>query len=1006
MKKLRTSLVSRLIVAFLGLSLVTVLIVGALSYNRAQTLLVSSVNFRLNAILDVKEESLNRWVQDRVADMFFIAKLPQVQQSGRILIESQGHAEAERAYEEILALFRILLADRLDFSELLILSGSGGEVLVSSDPVSEGDYRVSDTYFTRGLVGPFIQDVYLSPTTYVPTMTLSSPILDENGRSVGVLAMHLDLQHFDEIILGPTGLGEAGEIYVVDATNTFVTANRLGREEYPRGAHSTGIERAISGETGNALYENYAGKKVVGAYRWLPERKLALIGEISQTEAFRPARQLAIQIALIGAFISLILTGAVNFVARRIAGPVLAITEAARKISGGERDIQAPVLSDDEVGELARTFNNMVKDIRENEEKFRNIFMTSPDAILLARFPEGIIVDVNTGFTSITGYDRTEILGKPSSMLYFDEEDREPLISELMEKGEVHNQEARYRSKNGDILYGLSSYRVITLSGERFVMTIAKDITDIKEYERNLAESEEKYRLLAENVSDVIWVWDRNLKPVYSSPSVENLRGYTVEESMRQPLEEILTPDSLKVAQQLIAKELALDAQGKGIPVSHILTTELEMVRKDQSTVWTEISMRIMRDEDGRFAGVTGVTRDVNRRKIAERALKESEERYRILFNSGSDAVFVHGIEDDGKPGEFYTVNDVACQMLGMSRDDLMAKSPADLIPEEAAEGIAERMKKILKEKRVVYESRLVDSRGNEIPVEMSISLIDLYDAPVAVSIARDLTEKKKVEEEREKVQAKLIQANKMTSLGLMVSSLGHEINNPNNTIMFNLRRFAKTWDDIMPILDEYYAEKGDFNVGGMAYSELKGIFPMLVSGTLESSEMIKAIIENLKGFVRQSSDAMDFDVDVSDVVRRAVILLESQVRKGVGRLETELADNLPRVKGNPQKLIQVMVNLISNALESLSDDKQQVLVRTGECGSEPGVFMEVVDQGTGMTAEQIEKMFEPFYSTKLDSGGTGLGMTITRMLLDEHNASLDMESEPGKGTRVVVTLL
>jgi C4-dicarboxylate-specific signal transduction histidine kinase len=222
---------------------------------------------------------------------------------------------------------------------------------------------------------------------------------------------------------------------------------------------------------------------------------------------------------------------------------------------------------------------------------------------------------------------------------------------------------------------------------------------------------------------------------------------------------------------------------------------------------------------------------------------------------------------------------------------------------------------------------------------------------------------------------------------------------------MFNLRRFAKTWDDIRPILDDYYVENGDFNLGGMPYSELKDVFPMLVSGTRESSEMIKAIIENLNGVVRQSSDARDFDVDVSDVVRRAVTLLESQVRKGVGRLETDLAENLPRVKGNPQKLIQVMVNLISNALESISDDEQKVLARTWKGDSGTEVFMEVTDEGAGMSVEQIEKMFEPFYSTKLESGGTGLGMTITKMLLDEHGGQLDIESEPGKGTRITVTL-
>jgi PAS domain S-box-containing protein len=1006
MRKLRTSLISRLIVSFLGLSLLTVVLVGALSYSRARAMLIESVNARLNAILDVREESLNRWVQERITDLFFISKLPQVQLNGRILIKEGIIDEAAYAYVELQAFFRTLLSDRPDFSEILILARSGGEVVLSSDVANEGDFRVSDTYFTRGLEGSFIQNVYLSPTIYVPTMTLSTPILDEGGRSIGVLAVHLNLQHFDEIILGATGLGKTGEIYVVDSTNTFVSAKGFGRADYPRGAHSLGIEKAIADEKGNGLYRNYAGTPVVGAYRWLPERSLAMIGEISQSEAFLPARQLAIQIAFIGAFISLLLTGAVNIVARRIASPVLAITEAARRISAGERDIQAPVLSDDEVGELARTFNFMVKDIRENEEKFRNIFMTSPDSITISRVSDSVVVDVNAGFTALTGYDRTEILGKSILTLYGDDESREPLLITLAEHGEAHNFEALFRIKDGTERTGLSSARIITLAEEQFVLSITKDITELKEYERTLAESEEKYRLLAENVSDVIWVWDENLKPVYYSPSILQLRGFTSLEAIQQSLEQFLTPASLKVAQELIARELQVETKEKEVPSSQVLTTELEMFRKDGSTIWTEVSMRILRDEDGKVTGVTGVTRNINRRKIAERALKESEERYRILFNSGSDAVFVHGIADDGTPGEFYTVNEVACQMLGMSREDLMEKTPADIVPAEAEKGMSEMGKKVLEEKRTVYESRLVDSRGNEIPVEMSISLIDLYDSPVAVTIARDLTERKKMEEEREKVQAKLIQANKMTSLGLMVSSLGHEINNPNNTIMFNLRRFAKTWVDIMPILDEYYDENGDFNLGGMPYSELKDVFPMLVSGTLESSEMIKAIIENLKGFVRQSSDAMDFDVDVSDVVRRAVTLLESQVRKGVGRLEMELAENLPRVKGNPQKLIQVMVNLISNALESISDDEQKVLARTGGSDSEPGVFMEVVDEGIGMSVEQIERMFEPFYSTKLESGGTGLGMTIARMLLDEHGARLDIESVQGEGTRVTVTLL
>jgi PAS domain S-box-containing protein len=398
------------------------------------------------------------------------------------------------------------------------------------------------------------------------------------------------------------------------------------------------------------------------------------------------------------------------------------------------------------------------------------------------------------------------------------------------------------------------------------------------------------------------------------------------------------------------------------------------------------------------------VTRDITRRKIAEQALKESEERYRILFNSGSDAVLICGIED-GLPGNFYAVNDVACRLVGRTRQELMEMKPIDITVPHTPTTDADAVSRIQEQEQAVFERLLQHASGKQIPVEITGNLFHIFDSPALYFIVRDLTDRKKSEDENRKIQTKLIQANKMTSLGLMVSSLGHEINNPNNTIMFNLRRFAKTWENILPILDDYYEEHGDFNVGGVAYSELSVIFPRLISGTLESSEMIKAIIENLKGFVRQSTDTLDFDVDVNDVVRRSVSLLQSQVRKGVGRLVVDLGENLPRIKGNPQKLIQVMVNLISNALEALTEDMQGIRVSSSFDAADSRVKLIVADEGEGMTEEQITNAVEPFYSSKLQSGGTGLGLTISKMLLDEHGADLKIDSGPGQGTTVTVTL-
>jgi PAS domain S-box-containing protein len=630
--------------------------------------------------------------------------------------------------------------------------------------------------------------------------------------------------------------------------------------------------------------------------------------------------------------------------------------------------------------------------------------MTGTDAVMIVRLEDNILVDVNTGFTELTGFDRTEILGNPVSWLYRDKKDHERILKALSEEEEVHNLEVKYRTRDGNFRTGLSSSRIITLNGNKYILSITKDITEFKEIRNTLTKSEDIYRLLVENVSDVIWICDRNLKPLYYSPSIQQLRRVTPGEALGQPLNEILTPESLNILKEKIERELPVVRPGNDDLDSSVLTIELEMVRKDGSSVWTEMNMRTVRNTEGEVTGFIGVSRDITRRRMAEQALRESEERYRILFNAGSDAITVSGLDDEGRPAHFYTVNDMACLVVGYSRNELLEMGPLDLITERDRDRAERFFSLVIEQRRGITELGVQAKDGREIPMEISSHLFDLYDVPTFVNFCRDLTVQKREERDHQKIQAKLIQANKMTSLGLMVSSLAHEINNPNNTIMFNLRRFARTWDDTLPILRQYYDDHGEFNLGGIPFSELSLIFPKLMSGTLESSEMIKAIIENLKGFVRQSSDSMDFNVDLNDVVRSSVMLLESQVKKGVGRLAVDLGEDIPRFKGNPQKLVQVLVNLISNGLEALTRDDQTVTVSTSAPGDASIVELTVSDQGEGMDSEQFKKAFEPFFSTKLESGGTGLGLTITKMLVDEHGASMNIISSPDEGTEVRIT--
>ena len=265
------------------------------------------------------------------------------------------------------------------------------------------------------------------------------------------------------------------------------------------------------------------------------------------------------------------------------------------------------------------------KALTQSEEKFRKAFYTSPDSVNINRLADGMYVSINPGFTRITGYTEEDIIGKTSIEynIWANAEDRQRLVDGLRKDGEVTNLEACFRMKSGDIRYGLMSASMIDLDGVPHILSITRDITERKRAEEALRESEEKYRLLADNADDVIFVLDMNLNYTYISPSVRILRGYEPEEIFTQQSLETLTSDSRDLALKALSEIMELEKSGGGkVPLS--LTLPLEMRRKDGSTVWTEVKFSFIRDEDGQPVGILGVTRDISDRRRAE------EERKRL----------------------------------------------------------------------------------------------------------------------------------------------------------------------------------------------------------------------------------------------------------------------------------------------------------------------------------------------------------------------------------------
>ena len=358
------SLMARLVTYFLALSAIGVILTTLISLSIVRTALTQSIYDRLGAVATLKEDELNRWVTDQSSELVSIAQ-------NKDLIDDmiafstfkEESIDYKKAHDRLFAELTVEVKHYTSFQEMILLSPVGGRILVSTDVQNEGLYRVSDTYYTQGRLKLFVQNVYTSPLTGEPTMTISTPVLDSKGNLVGVLAAHVNLERLDSIVLQRAGLGTTGETYLVDRTNSFVSAARFGERKFPRGIHTQGIDSALQGISGSGLYLNYGNVPVIGVYKWLDNWQMAILAEVSQQEALEPVRRLAITMLISGLMIALVLALGTYFIAAQIARPILAISNTASQVTLGNLNVTAPVLTKDEIGTLALTFNAMTKEL-------------------------------------------------------------------------------------------------------------------------------------------------------------------------------------------------------------------------------------------------------------------------------------------------------------------------------------------------------------------------------------------------------------------------------------------------------------------------------------------------------------------------------------------------------------------------------------------------------------------------------------------------------------------
>ncbi|MEI6378579.1 MAG: PAS domain S-box protein [Candidatus Falkowbacteria bacterium] len=398
--------------------------------------------------------------------------------------------------------------------------------------------------------------------------------------------------------------------------------------------------------------------------------------------------------------------------------------------------------------------------IKASEAKFKAVFMASPDAIVLTRLRDGMVMAYNDGFKKLTGYNDTEIKGKTSLQLniWNNPKTRNKLIAGLKKNTSIPEFEATFRKKDGSAVVGLMSAALFDLNNEPHILTLTRDITRRKQNEEKIRKGEILLRAMAESPRDMmIYAIDNKYKYLYfnsyHAKVMKNLYG--IEPLVGKSILDCIS-DSSEQVKVKSHYDRVLDGE------RHVV---VELI--DASTDYYETSYNPIIDSENKVIGLTAFASDVTARTKVELALRESEGKYRTILNSISDAVVIHYIDKDGKPGNFIEVNDAACQKYGYTKEELLQMSPVDVDdPESFAKAGLPAIRELIKKGKVIFETTHLTKSGEKTTVEINATKININNKPAMLSIVRDITERKRLELKLHASLEHLEEVQRLSSIG------------------------------------------------------------------------------------------------------------------------------------------------------------------------------------------------------------------------------------------------
>jgi PAS domain S-box-containing protein len=684
------------------------------------------------------------------------------------------------------------------------------------------------------------------------------------------------------------------------------------------------------------------------------------------------------------------------------------------------RSISAPVLLLYPVGVvlLCRIFFELEARRRseralvESERNYRDLVELSGSIIVRWKF-DGTITFANQFAEKFFGFSRQELLCRNLVGTIIPERDSDGrdmavmLRAVVADPGHFAVNENENVFKDGTRVQVSWSNRPIVDTAGNIIefLSIGNDVTDRRRVERQLARSEERYRRIVETVNEGIWTVDGDYITTFVNQRLCDMLGYASDEMLGQRLDAFIPPEDVAAYAAGTAECMGREA---GL-------YERRFVIRGGSVIWALVSATPIMDDDGSFVGSLATLTDITaliqaQKELAERelqvqelyqntqrsrkallsileddrqahdALHASEERFRSVVETATDAIIT--VDSDGN---ILVWNRAATQVFGYEYDEIIGRSFAQLLPapihEQNALGILKAIESgVLPSPLTISEAVGLRKDGTEFPAEIAFGAVVQKGLRLITAIVHDITERKLIEQEA-------LRTAQLVSIGELAAGVAHEINNP-----------------IMGVIN--YAQIL------MNKISRQGVETDIPERIIKEGTRIAGIVSNLLNFSRFADEHITA-VSVRAIFEPSFQLVQKLFQQSEAVVDVRLNDDLPPVMVRPQKIQQVFINLLSNALYALNTrfpgthDDKKLEIFTEEFTDVSGSFVRVVflDHGCGIASEHLTRICNPFFTTKPTGQGTGLGLSISHTIVREHGGRLLFESEAGEYTRVMVDL-